>query len=247
MRLPLWDEQDDEHVEYVERAARVRKADTTKPTAVRRNACLVCHGVGFILLDVPPGSPNFGKLFPCSCREADQHRSAGTERAVMVARLKEGLGELAECTLENFDTDRPLDGVTVCYGVPFSEEEQRGILRWALDLMYEYVDSLDGWIFLCGPCGSGKSHLAVAAANRVVSRYRNWNVGYASVPEMLDFIRQGFEDNSATVRIEALQDVDFLVVDDIGMRYQRFLRAIRALTPCQNESQVGLLGGCLAI
>jgi DNA replication protein DnaC len=41
-------------------------------------------------------------------------------------------------------------------------------------------------------------------------------VAYASVPDLLRFIRRGFGDGAADERLDALMEVDLLVLDDLG-------------------------------
>src|SRR5690349_13333290 len=67
---------------------------------------------------------------------------------------------------------------------------------------------------MCGPCGAGKSHVAAAIANHLV--IRGQGVTYASVPDLLRFIRRGFGDGAADERLDALMRVDVLVLDDLG-------------------------------
>ena len=41
-------------------------------------------------------------------------------------------------------------------------------------------------------------------------------VTYASVPDLLRFVRRGFKDGAADERLDALMRVDVLVLDDLG-------------------------------
>ena len=44
-------------------------------------------------------------------------------------------------------------------------------------------------------------------------------VTYASVPDLLRFIRRGFGDGAADERLDALMQVDVLILDDLGAEY----------------------------
>jgi integrase len=79
-------------------------------------------------------------------------------------------------------------------GAAFPVDVQRQALVQALVQALEdaqrYAAQPAGWLYLCGPCGAGKSHLAAAIANHVV--LRGQGVTYASVPDLLRFVRRGF-------------------------------------------------------
>jgi DNA replication protein DnaC len=74
-----------------------------------------------------------------------------------------------------------------------------------------------GWLYLCGPCGAGKSHLAAAIANTMAANGRS--VTYASVPDLLRFIRRGFGGGAADERLDTLMQIDVLILDDLGAEY----------------------------
>ena len=42
---------------------------------------------------------------------------------------------------------------------------------------------------------------------------------YASVPDLLRFVRRGFGDGAADERLDALMQVDVLILDDLGAEY----------------------------
>lgn len=170
-------------------------------------ACPRCKDAGFLLPDVPYGDPRWGQLIPCDCRHAQQ-------RDTRLARLQEAAGGLANCTLEAFDVHRPLAGVVEFAGIDFDEARQRRTLQRGLQVCRDYVQQPGGWLYLCGPTGSGKSHLAAGTANALACA--GWIVSYASVPHLLDFVREGYEDNSASARLASLRRVQFLLLDDIG-------------------------------
>lgn len=69
-------------------------------------------------------------------------------------------------------------------------------------------------MYISGPVGGGKSHLAAAIANQLLQA--DMTVAYASVPELMQFLRAGFSDDTTGQRMQALKDVEVLVLDDIG-------------------------------
>jgi len=133
----------------------------------------------------------------------------------MLARLRNELGQLADCTFDTFNLDRHLKPFVWDYnGETRTIEEQHADLRRAHAVALFYSTQLSGWLYLFGSYGAGKSHLAAAVANTAAAR--GIRTTYASVPKLLDFIRAGYRDGSATERIDALSAVPLLVLDDLG-------------------------------
>lgn len=198
----------------------VQHEDTTQPelaASEQIQTCPMCKGAGYYTLDVPIEHPDFGVLIPCQCKRLEWENRAKARQKSVMDHLANEFGSLAHCTLDNFDILRPLGMPLEWSGRVWSIEHQRTALENAYVAMHEYLEEPGGWCFLTGPCGSGKSHLAAAVAH-VLAR-QGWQVGYASVPSMLDFVRNGFQNQSSQQRIEALQDVDFLVLDDVGTEH----------------------------
>jgi DNA replication protein DnaC len=102
-------------------------------------------------------------------------------------------------------------------GETFGVEVQRQALAQALEDAQLYAEEPCGWLYLCGPCGAGKSHLAAAIANQLAMSGRG--VTYASVPDLLRFVRRGFGDGAADERLDALIQTHVLVLDDLGAEY----------------------------
>ena len=90
--------------------------------------CPHCHGVGYIREDVEVGHPNFGKLFPCSCRFAEIE-AAQKNRQLEISSL----GPLAGKTFDNFLPE----GHT-------TDAAQRASLRLAFETARKYADSPRG-------------------------------------------------------------------------------------------------------
>ncbi len=99
-----------------------------------------------------------------------------------------------------------------------TEEERR-----ALSGTHSYVqrwaegERPDGWLLLIGPCGIGKTHLAVAAAMERLNR--GDDVFFATVPDLLDQLRGAFSEDSPIAHADLLQRIitsQLLVLDDMG-------------------------------
>src|ERR1044072_1437117 len=74
-------------------------------TLTIREVCAGCGGAGFFLLRVPHGHPEFGKPKPCECQAGKPLPG----QVAMLARLRDELGQLADCTFDTFNLDRRLE------------------------------------------------------------------------------------------------------------------------------------------
>jgi len=173
------------------------------------DTCPDCAGAGYYTLAVPIGHPDFGKLLPCACRMRAREQRAQEQQAhhtqAVLAELARTLGRLAYAWFDTFDLQRPLVEL-VWGGATFSIDVQRQALAQPA-----------GWLYLCGPCGAGKSHLAAAIANHLAMRGQG--VTYASVPDLLRFVRRGFGERTADERLDALMAIDVLILDDLGAEH----------------------------
>ncbi len=163
--------------------------------------CPICHGIGYVRMDVPVGHPHFGKLFPCTCRmeEIQTHRN----------ETLRSLGNLETLTRFTFETFRP-DG----HGL--SAERQRN-LRGVYDAAVSYARRLDGWLLLMGGYGSGKTHLAAAIANEVLKR--GIVPLFVTVPDLLDHLRGAFAPGASQAysdRFDQVRTTRLLILDDLG-------------------------------
>ena len=165
------------------------------PPATSEAACSKCKGAGYFCLDVPVGDPNFGQLMPCDCRMAEKE-----ERRRQQQRDISNLMSMEDKTFKNFNPDVP--------GV-----------RAAFTLCKTYSQKPEGWLFLFGSVGCGKTHLAAAIANEVLSREGNliWTV----VPDLLDYLRAAFNpagevNLSYEQRFDQVRNIPLLVLDDLG-------------------------------
>ncbi len=133
----------------------------------------------------------------------------------MLAALAGELGpRLATATFATYRTDRRYDE-TITFGrYTLDAEQQRRSLVQALARARAWAERPVGWLALIGPTGTGKSHLAAAAATSLAAR--GMAVTYASAPMLFSFVRAGLRDYSADDRLMALAESPVLVLDDLG-------------------------------
>jgi DNA replication protein DnaC len=113
-----------------------------------------------------------------------------------ISRYIAQVGDLRSCTFGNFHTQR--DGRLV--------NVRNAVIR--------FVQVEVPWVYVYEPPHNGKNHLAAAAANTLVTRGRA--VFFATAPELLAMIRDGFNAGQAEDLIGVCQCVPWLLVNDLG-------------------------------
>ncbi|MEW5872063.1 MAG: ATP-binding protein [Chloroflexota bacterium] len=163
--------------------------------------CPECHGVGYLRLEVPVNHPDFGKLQVCSCR-ANQVSAQVRQRLFELSHLD----ELGHLTFENFD---PRGRVGLW-------PQEADSLERAYNQAQRFAQSLDGWLYLQGDFGCGKTHLAAAIANFAVSM--GVPTLFITVPDLLDSLRFAYQSAETTFeqRFEQIRQAPLLVMDDFG-------------------------------
>jgi DNA replication protein DnaC len=151
--------------------------------------------------NVPEHHPLFGKAVDCVCREAEveEHRQAYLRRLG-------GLDALDDKTFENFNPR----GFTVT-------DQQQASLQMAYDYSKAFAENPDGWLFLSGTYGSGKTHLAAAIANYQLEQ--GGRVIFVTVPDLLDHLRSGFrtgDDGEDDLDFDEVRSIPLLILDDLG-------------------------------
>jgi DNA replication protein DnaC len=163
--------------------------------------CPHCLGLGYLRCDSEPGSLDFGTLDICVCRQS-QVAQIVRNRLFSLSHLD----ELQGLTFESFKTS----------GRKGVGELQANSLEWAFNRARQYAGSLNGWLFLQGGFGCGKTHLAAAIANFVVA------MGvpslFLTVPDLLDLLRSSFDSESTSFenRFDEIRNAPLLVLDDFG-------------------------------
>lgn len=173
---------------------------TSAPSKPQPHAeCELCGGLGWISADVPVGHPQFGKLLPCP------HRQAEASHAVS-QKLWDALGPLRHMTLETFQPEGHA-----------RTEEQKISLRNAYAGVKRFIGEPRGWLFLQGGYGCGKTHLAAAIANALLSA--GTPVVFVNVPDLLDYLRGAYSPNAEETydqRFTEVRDAPVLILDDLG-------------------------------
>ena len=151
--------------------------------------------------DAPVGSPDFGKLDICVCRQG-QVSQIVRERLFSLSHLD----ELRELTFETFQP----------HGRRGLGEQQANSLEWAFNHAKQYAGKLEGWLLIMGGYGSGKTHLAAAIANFAVGM--GVPTLFLTVPDLLDTLRFSYdsEDTTFEERFEQIRAAPLLVLDDFG-------------------------------
>jgi len=163
--------------------------------------CPICGGVGYVRADLPLGHPDFGKVQPCTCRQARLSQQVHN-RLYALSNLE----ELHHLTFENFQPRGRIGLGPV----------QADSLERAFNHSQQFAGRLDGWLFIHGPYGCGKTHLAAAIANFAVSL--GVPTLFLTVPDLLDTLRFAFQDPQETFeqRFEQIRRSPLLVMDDFG-------------------------------
>ena len=163
--------------------------------------CPHCEGLGYVVPNVGPDDPGFGRAVACVCRAAEQEMG----RLDSLLRLSQ-IGALADCTFATFKPD----------GHGLTHTRQRN-LRIAYERAQEYAGEPRGWLVLKGGYGCGKTHLAAAIANHTLAFGRA--VLFVNTPDLLDHLRATFNPDSTVSydeRFDQVRNSPLLILDDLG-------------------------------
>ena len=126
----------------------------------------------------------------------DRYRQVGGMRSDLLARY-------------NFDSFRVRNGDDLP-----SDACNLGLIKCVVE---DWAAAPHGSLTLVGGTGTGKTHLAAAAAN--VALKRGQSVWFAVVPDLLDMLRRTYQVDSELSYdelSESLREIDLLVLDDFG-------------------------------
>lgn len=156
-------------------------------------SCSLCSGAGYVRANVEYGHPNFGKALLCECRVAAKKRQRQEELLLDSGIMLFGMFE--EASFKTFK--RTLSGVATAY-----------------DAALQFADNPTGWLVLVGPCGSGKTHLAVSITRQCIEMGNM--VMIRTVPDLLRTLRAGYDNHEYDARFEEMCQIDILILDDYG-------------------------------
>ena len=187
-----------------------------RPSRLAPGVCPVCHGAGYMALDVPIVDANFGRLIACDCKIRRRSRSATSPswsacRTWRASRARH---------LKRFD--RNIGGAAEAY-----------------EAALRYARNPTGWLVLMGNYGCGKTHLAAAIAI-YATRHLALKTLFTIVPDLLDHLRATYHPTSAITydeRFEAVRTVPLLVLDDLGAESPTPVGARKALPDHQPPLQ----------
>lgn len=165
------------------------------------NACEICGGKGWYTPDVVVGHPDFGQVITCRC----QQQRLSEERLGRLLRYS-NLGHLTRFTFDNLNPD----GTS-------KDSESRTLFAGACRAAAEYAENPTGWLVLTGPNGSGKTHLAAAVANHLISSEQV--VFFMHVPDLLDHLRATYAPTSELTYSDLYMQVveaPLLILDGLG-------------------------------
>ncbi len=158
------------------------------------------------------GEPKMSWAVPCDCTTGDK-----TERALQRARVPE---RYRHCDFENYETDNEVTGATKEQTAAFNRSLAQAKLvvqRFAEEFLPVAGADSEHGLLLMGPCGVGKTHLAIAAMKTIVLRGHSGL--YYDYRELLKAIQDSYNAESQATEMSVLEPVlkaEILVLDDVG-------------------------------
>jgi len=176
------------------------EAPRALPAPEPEASCEFCGGARFVRVTSDPQDPRFGHPIPCRC-------TAEEEPAKRVSRLLRysQLGPLRRMTFDTLQRSGRSE-----------EPDEQAHYAEAVSIAERYAEHPEGWLFLTGAHGRGKTHLAASIANQAIDR--GDPALFLTVADLLDSLRAGYdedaEDNYEGV-LEQVRSAPLLILDDL--------------------------------
>jgi DNA replication protein DnaC len=158
------------------------------------------------------GEPKMVWAIPCDCTTGDR-----TERALQRARVPE---RYRHCDFDNYETDNEILNASshdlTTWNRSLSQAKMF-VQRFAQE--YSPVPGIQSehGILLMGPCGVGKTHLAVSALKTIILRGHTGL--FYDYRELLKAIQDSYNPENQATEMSVLEPVlktEILVLDDVG-------------------------------
>jgi len=156
--------------------------------------------------------PRMVWAIPCDCTATDR-----TERALERARIPE---RYRHCDFDNFETDNEHENASRDQLQNWNRSLTQAklvVARFAEEYMPAASGGMEQGFLLMGPCGVGKTHLAVAALKQIVLRGAGGL--FYDYRELLKEIQGSYNPESQSTEMSVLDPVlstELLVLDDVG-------------------------------
>ena len=184
--------------------------------------CPICQGSGWRVVERTEkgeelsvertGEPKMVWAIPCDCTVGDR-----TQRILAKARVPE---RYRHCDFDNYETDNEIETISREQSSAWNRSLAQAKLvvrRFAEEFSpLGEIDSQHG-LLLMGPCGVGKTHLAVSALKEIVLRGHGGL--FYDYRELLKAIQDSYNPESQTTEMSVLEPVlqtELLVLDDVG-------------------------------